>query len=315
MSVAAAGLVVLVGGVSLVLYVLLAGNLAPRANLDQPNVMQIPPTSRSQGEGISGRPHEPQAGGGDRKGGPSSPLPNDLIIAMLDTPAFGTSASGSFSPAAPSSQAPTGSSDPAAPPGPGFGGLPPAVPVPPVAGPPDGGPPAAAAASSNHCGKSRGHRIHVPQGSGASSTSKKAKGHVLHPCKSKGHGGTPDSPPDPAKGSGHTNHGHHHHAGGNSKAHRDHPQPGGGSHDSRPNQDKKAAKPEKRTVRERRVKSKRKAGHKTTASHRHGTHTNNGGGHSSHGKKDKLAEETGHGKQDKPAEETAHGKKDAPGKK
>jgi hypothetical protein len=268
-----------------VLYVLLAQHLAPRANLDQPHFIHIPSAALSkEGDRIADRPGTGVARGpGRRLVSYSAPTSNDLTVAILLAPSLDRF--GSLVPRGPASHVPTIPSDPGAPPSPAPGASPsPGPPVPPIAPPPGVDPPVTAALSSNHCGKSRGHRIHVPQGSGASAASKKAKGHVLHPCKSKGHGGTHDSPPSPEKGSGHNKHDQH--AGDGGSNGHGHSKAAKKSHRSGPSHNNKASSPQHRgEQRKPAPKNKRDSRHKAHVKGHRKAHTHHGGDHSSGDKK------------------------------
>ena len=191
MSVASVGLLLLVGGTSLVMYALVAQHLGPSARVGGPRIRGIASTSSGAGlrpgagqsspsspiNQLNGRPRGRRTGvGAGEQVGPSG---HDLTVAMLFTPSPGTQA-------APDS--PPGADAPAPIPPDRTPVVSPPSPEIPPSGPPSADPPVvAAAAEENRCGRSRGHRIHMPQGS-ASANARRAKGHVLHPCKSQGHG-------------------------------------------------------------------------------------------------------------------------------
>jgi hypothetical protein len=206
MSAAGIGLLLLVGGSSLVLYALVAQHLSPPATLDRPHVRGMaatsPTTRRQDGAGQSSPspviPRDP--GSNTRPTAIASAVPaGPLTVAVLFTLATHTPAvpdpSGGRAPSTPApSPVPTT-------PLPVPSSVPPTLPSPgapeplPTTPPAKGEPPVRAAGASNGCGHSRGHRIHLPVGT-SNPTAANARGHVLHPCKSKGHGNVPDAKTD-----------------------------------------------------------------------------------------------------------------------
>ncbi|MEA2506102.1 MAG: hypothetical protein QOH48_720 [Actinomycetota bacterium] len=193
MSIAAVGLLVLVGGASLVLFVLVAQHLAPPATLHRPRIIVSNSNHRAQPAApfpkLSGR----HAGDGRHKvasviTGFSTPGAGDLTTVALFTPSPAPSGSGSSSAGGSGAGTPTGPSSPGPQPTPSPApSLSPSPTPSPTATEPVDEPPVVDEDRWNGCGRSRGHRIHLPQGSRASSTAVEAKGHVLHPCKSQGH--------------------------------------------------------------------------------------------------------------------------------
>lgn len=215
MSVVAVGLLALVGGASLILYVLVAQHLAPPATLDRPIIISrntdrklVAPSAGLVAGGHANNNHQALW----NAPGFVEPPAHDLIAAVLFTPSPGPTGA---APAPATSGSPPGdptSTTPSPPPGspnPTPSSPPPPTPTPSIT--PPGAPPIAAPIAWKGCGRSRGHRLHLPQSTHASTISAQAKGHELHPCKSQGRGGPPEPRDEPGSsteyGSGHDPHG------------------------------------------------------------------------------------------------------------
>ncbi|MEA2485278.1 MAG: hypothetical protein QOD46_389 [Actinomycetota bacterium] len=109
MSTVAIGLLVFVGGSSLVLYALLAQHLTPTAIVARPHIMRVSKASPSpQGSGEQAAPgapaSAPQSGSARAEGG-FGPITSALTVASLLAP----SPAGTASPSAPVQAAPTAS--------------------------------------------------------------------------------------------------------------------------------------------------------------------------------------------------------------
>ncbi|MDP9226649.1 MAG: hypothetical protein M3P18_22975 [Actinomycetota bacterium] len=196
MSAGAAVALGLIGATSLVLYTVLAQNLAPPTTTARPLVIGASKPAPTEPAGV--KVAASSGGGGRHHVAPSvltwlqRPLRAPVSVALFQPPGSSVTVALLSPPSAPPRGSTGGGTPP--PPVPSPAGTPPPIPALTVT-----------TAPANHCGRSKGHRIHLPQGRGRGMDPYRGKGHVLHPCKSQGRG-TP--PPDTHGHGPHPSNGH-----------------------------------------------------------------------------------------------------------